>query len=280
MSSPDDLSDRIARALDLVRERRPLIHIISNLVTLNDVANAALAVGARPVMAQAAEEVAEIAASAKALVLNLGTPTRERYEAIERAGRTAHSRGIPTVFDPVGIGASSFRGAETMRLFAGVCPTILRGNGDEIATLVGRGGGMSGVDSVLERYDRPRVVKELAARYSPIGYCSVVVATGETDYASDGKRLAAVRNGHVWLTQITGSGDVLDALIGAATAVEKDALLAAAAGLVWLGVAAERAAENAPGLGSFRVALVDALGNLDAEQIRNRARIEINDEGR
>ncbi len=278
MYNAKDLSNNIARTLDLVREKRPLLHIISNFVTLNDVANATLAIGARPVMAQAVEEVADIASSAQALVLNLGTPTRERYEVIERAGQAAHTRHIPIVFDPVGVGVSPFRGGKTMALFERVRPKILRGNADEIAALGGLRGRMSGVDSVLERYDRPRVVKELAAQYAPIG-CSVVVATGPIDYGSDGKHLLSVENGHAWLTQITGSGDMLDALIGAAAAVEKDALFAAACGLVWLGVAAEIAAERSAGVGSFRVALLDALGNLDGDAICKRARVEIADEG-
>ncbi len=281
MENADESLDHIARTLDLVRQRRPLMHIISNFVTLNDVANATLAVGARPIMAHAVEEVAEVAGSARALVLNLGTPTRERYEVIERAGTAAHARGIPIVFDPVGIGASLFRQNETMRLLGRVLPTIVRGNGDEIAALAGHlRGGISGVDNVLERYDRPRVVKELASRYSLFGNSVAVVGTGETDYGSDGKRLAAVRNGHVWLKQITGSGDMLDALIGAAAAVEKDPLVAAVCGLVWFGIAAECAAEKASGLGSFRVGLFDALANLDADLIRKRARFKVTeDEG-
>ncbi len=281
MENADETLDHVARTLDLVGQRRPLIHIISNFVTLNDVANATLAVGARPVMAHAVEEVAEIATSARALVLNLGTPTRERYEVIERAGKAARARSIPVIFDPVGVGASAFRQSETMRLLVGVRPTIVRGNADEIAALAGLlGGGMSGVDTVLKRYDRPRVVKELASRYSLLGDSVAVVGTGETDYGSDGKRLAAVRNGHVWLKQITGSGDMLDALIGAAAAVEKDPLVGAVCGLVWFGIAAECAAEKASGLGSFRVALFDALGNLDADLIRNRARFQVTkDEG-
>jgi hydroxyethylthiazole kinase len=282
MENADEALDQIVRTLDLVRQRRPLIHIISNFVTLNDVANATLAIGARPVMAHAVEEVAEIAVSARALVLNLGTPSRERYEAIERAGKAARARGLPVVFDPVGVGASLFRQNETMIRLGRVRPTIVRGNADEIAALAGLlGGGMSGVDSVLKRYDRPRVVKELASRYSLVGDSVAVVGTGETDYGSDGKRLAAVRNGHVWLKQITGSGDMLDALIGAAAAVEKDPLFAAVCGLVWFGIAAECAAEKASGLGSFRVALLDALGNLDADLIRKRARFQVTkDEGR
>jgi hydroxyethylthiazole kinase len=272
MENADESLDHIVRNLDLVRQKRPLIHIISNFVTLNDVANATLAIGARPVMAHAVEEVAEIAASASALVLNLGTPMRERYEAIERAGHAAHARGIPIIFDPVGVGASWFRRSKTIELLGSVRPTIGRGNADEIAVLAGLRGVMSGVDSPLELYNRPRVVKELASMKL---YPMVVVATGETDYGSDGKRLAAVRNGHAWLKQITGSGDMLDALIGAAAAVDKDPLVAAVCGLVWFGIAAECAAEKASGLGAFRVALLDALGNLDENVIRKRAKFQV-----
>ncbi|HEX9076930.1 MAG TPA: hydroxyethylthiazole kinase [Anaerolineae bacterium] len=266
------LADEVAGILERVRRDRPLVHIISNFVTMNDVANATLAIGARPVMAHAVDEVADIVQAARALVLNLGTPTSERVEAMLAAGRAANATGIPIMLDPVGVGASPFRRQSVARLLNAVHPAIVRGNADEIAALSSGTGTMSGVDSILEHEDRPRVVKTLAARYG-----AVFAATGATDYASDGARLVAVANGTPWLKQITGAGDMLDALIGAASAVEKDSLLAAVSGLTWLGVAAERAASNSGGIGSFRVALFDALGGLDASLVRDRAKIQEED---
>lgn len=265
--------DHLAAIADIllrVRREQPLIHVISNFVTMNDVANAVLAIGARPVMAHAAEEVAEIAHAARALVLNLGTPSRERVDAMLLAGQAAHARSIPIVFDPVGVGASAFRKECAARILASVPVAIGRGNAGEIGALAGFAGTQSGVDTARADYGSAAIAQALAEQYR-----TVIAVTGTTDYVSDGKRVAAIHNGHPLLQQITGAGDMLSAIIGASAAVENDALLAAASGLVWFGIAAERAARVASGVGNFRVALFDALGSLDAEAIRHNARFEI-----
>ncbi len=262
-----------ALALDRLQREQPLIHLITNFVTMNDVANALLAIGARPIMAHATEEVDEVTRAARALVLNLGTPSRERVEAMLTAGKAANARNIPVIFDPVGIDASRFRTNNAWHLLASLRVAILRGNAGEIAALAGMARTMSGVDTILARYDRPRVTKALAEKHH-----TVVVATGETDYASNGTYVASIDNGHPLLKQISGAGDMLDAILGAAAAVESDALIAASSGLVWFGIAAERAAENAHGAGSFRVALFDALGNLDAETIQCNAKIKLTED--
>lgn len=273
MAGIDASLDQIIAIYDRVRRERPLIHIITNFVTMNDVANATLAIGARPIMAHAVEEVAEVTRAARALVLNLGTPSRERLEAMVTAGKAANGRNIPVIFDPVGIGASLFRTNSALQLLATLRVAIIRGNAGEIADLAGIAGTTSGVDSILARYDRPRVTKALAEKHH-----AVVVATGATDYASNGTYVASIDNGHPLLKQISGAGDMLDAIIGAAAAVESDALIAASSGLAWFGIAAERAAENAHGIGSFRVALFDALGNLDAETIKRNAKIKLTED--
>lgn len=265
-----DLIEAAIAALDRVRRERPLIHIITNFVTMNDVANATLAIGAHPVMGHALEEVGEIASSARALVLNLGTPSPDRVVAMLRAGQAANTQGIPIVFDPVGVGASAFRRESAARLFDSLHIAIVRGNAGEIAVLAGVADTMSGVDAIHAHSDRARVTQALAEKHR-----TVVVATGETDYASDGTRVVAIGNGHPLLKQITGAGDMLDAIIAAGAAVENDALLAAASGLLWFGIAAERAARDTLGVGSFRVALFDALGKLDAETIGHAAKYEI-----
>ncbi len=264
----DRMTEQVARILERVRRDRPLVHIISNFVTMNDVANATLAIGARPVMAHALDEVAEVVRSARALVLNLGTPTRERVEVMLAAGSAANAVRTPIVLDPVGVGASIFRSQSVARLLACVHPKIVRGNPDELAALARNTIAMSGVDSLLENPNGACVVRELARRNG-----AVFVATGAIDYVSDRARLAAVANGTPLLKQVTGAGDILDALIGAASAVEEDALLASVSGLAWLGVAAEDAAGRTAGIGAFRTGLFDALGNLDAALIRDCAKI-------
>ena len=267
MAIANILPDNVAAVLERVRREQPLVHIISNYVTMNDVANATLAIGARPVMAHAADEVAEITRAARALVLNLGTPSRERIAAMLLAGQAANAAQRPIVFDPVGVGASAFRKENAARLLDSLQIAIVRGNAGEIAALAGMAHTTSGVDTILAQPDR-QIVKTLAQKYG-----AVIAATGAVNVVSDGAQCAAIENGHPRLKAITGTGDMLDALIGASAAVEPNRLFAAISGLVWLGIAAERAAEIARDVGSFRVALFDALGNLNADEIRKRARI-------
>lgn len=271
MAMPDvnTVLNRVIAILDRVRRERPLIHIITNFVTMNDVANAMLAIGARPIMAHAVEEVEEVTRAARALVLNLGTPSRERVEAMLTAGKAANARNIPVIFDPVGMDVSRFRGSSASRLLTSLRVTIIRGNAGEIAALAGMAGTMSGVDTILARYDRPRVTKALAEKHH-----AVVVATGATDYASNGTQVASINNGHPLLKEISGAGDMLSAIIGACAAAESDAFVAVVSGLLWFGIAAERAAESAHGIGSFHVALFDQLQTLNKSDIEQGAKIE------
>lgn len=256
------------RALERVRAEQPLIHLITNFVTMSDVANATLALGARPVMAHAEQDLVEITPTARALVLNLGTPSPERVQAMHLAAQRAREYHLPIVFDPVGVGASAFRRMSATRLLAnGV--TIVRGNASEIGVLANVESGMSGVDARHTDYDRAQVLPALARAYR-----TVVVCTGATDWVSDGERVVCVENGHPALKRIAGAGDMLDALIAAAAAVENDAVGAAVCGLVWLGIAAEHAARAASGIGSFRVHLFDALDALNGEMIQRAAHVK------
>ncbi len=265
-----DLIDGSTSALARVRAERSLIHIISNLVTMGDVANATLAIGARPIMAQSAEEVHEVVLGARSLVLNLGTPSVERIHAMLAAGKSANSHSIPILFDPVGVGASAFRQESAAQILLSVRIAVVRGNGSEIGVLAGVEGEASGVDARDARFDRVAVAQSLAAEHY-----TVAVISGAVDYISDASRVVVVENGAPQLQRISGAGDMLDALIAAALAVEKDALVAAVSGLLWLGVAAEQAALVGRGIGSFRSALFDALDNLDAETILSRGRVKM-----
>ncbi len=261
--------DEVAAVIDRVRRDQPLVHIISNWVTMGDVANATLAIGARPVMAHAPDEIEEITRAARALVLNLGTPSRERIEALLRAGKAANASGIPILFDPVGVGASSFRKDAAARILGSLRLAIVRGNAGEIGALAGIAGTQSGVDAARADYDRAMVVKSLAEKYR-----AVMAVTGTTDFVSDGTRVAAVENGDSLLKHITGAGDMLDAIIGACAAVEREVTVATMTGLLWFDIATECAARStsARGVGSFRVALFDVLGNLNAEAIQRNAK--------
>ena len=254
-----DYEAEAGRALGRVGSEHPLIHHITNVVVTNDVANLTLGFGALPVMAYAPEEVAEMAAMAQALVLNIGTLSTAEIEAMLLAGRSAADRGVPIVLDPVGAGATRFRTASALRLLAELPVAVLRGNRGEIGALVGSGQ-VRGVEAVGS--EDPRAVAEAAARRFGV----VTAVTGATDIVVGAERVLEVRNGHPLLGRITGSGCMATAAIGILLTAGDDAVLQAALGLAVYELAAERAARGEPGPGTFRARLLDevaALGTKD-----------------
>ncbi|MBE3582423.1 MAG: hydroxyethylthiazole kinase [Thermoanaerobacteraceae bacterium] len=260
---------KVAACIERVRERRPLIHHITNLVVTNVTANVTLAVGASPVMAYAPEEVADMARLAQGVVLNMGTLTQEVVEAMMLAGKAAKEAGIPVIFDPVGAGATPFRTSVAHRIIEEVPIDVLRGNVSEIACVAGLGGRTRGVDAGdSPSDDLAELTREIARKLE-----TVVVTTGATDYVSDGTRLLAVDNGHPMLTRVTGTGCSATSVIAAFRAVETDGVEASAAALAYYGLAAEKAAEAASGPASFQVALLDALYNLTRDVLLQGVRI-------
>jgi hydroxyethylthiazole kinase len=280
------INQQIASALARIRDRRPLIHHITNLVVMNDTANLTLHLGALPVMAHAVQEAAEMTGNADALLLNLGTLTPERAEAMLLAGRAARAHNIPIVLDPVGAGATRLRTETALRLLRELKIAVVRGNAGEIASLSAVSGGgrdadvelapiassqlprVKGVESVGDAGDPLVLARSAAGRFA-----SVVAITGARDVLTDGERALGVDNGHRWLTTITGTGCMATTAIAAFCAVEPDPLIAAAGGLACLGLAAERAAQCAHGPASFKVALLDAVYHLTADDLAERARI-------
>jgi hydroxyethylthiazole kinase len=255
-------------SLRRIREQRPLVHQITNFVVMNETANATLAIGALPVMAHAPEEVAEMAAVAGALVLNIGTLTTEWIESMVIAGRAANAARVPVVLDPVGAGATALRTRSAQRILDEVVVTVIRGNAAEVATLAGRAGEIRGVESIGAGGD----LGDLAAAAGAALGCTVAV-TGPVDAVSDGITTIHVANGHPLLATVTGTGCIASAITGCFAAVNRDRPLAAAVeALIALGVASEDAAGQSRGPGSFHVALYDALYALAPETIDARAR--------
>jgi hydroxyethylthiazole kinase len=260
--------------LERVREQRPLVHNITNWVVTNIVANALLAIGASPVMAYAHQEVADMARIAGGLALNMGTLDTDVVEAIRIAGQAANEVGVPVVFDPVGVGATRFRDEAAASVLRDVRLTVLRGNSGEIGVLLGAGGAVKGVDSAGAADNLPAAMKRYAADHG-----CVVVATGETDYVTDGESVWVLGNGHPLLAAITGSGCMATGLLGAFTAVAgrgadlRTYAHACIAALTAYNVAGELAAAHAKGPGSFQVALFDALYHLDGHVVAARARV-------
>ena len=252
-----------------LRDRKPLVHQITNYVVMNETANATLALGALPVMAHAPDEVEEMVALAGALVLNIGTLSSHWVDAMLLAGRAASAREIPIVLDPVGAGATSFRTETAKRILDEVDVTVLRGNAGEVATLVGVEAEVRGVESIGADED----ASELARRAGKtLGVIAAV--TGPVDHVSDGQTVLSVSNGDAMLATVTGTGCMSSALTGCFLAVKPDQPLEATAeALAAFGVAGEDAAREANGPGSFHVGLYDALAALDPETLDDRARI-------
>ena len=255
--------------LGVIRERKPLVHNITNYVVMNETANAILALGALPVMAHAQNEVREMVGLAGALVLNIGTLSDDWVEAMLLAGAEANARGVPIVLDPVGAGATTYRTETAKRILDTLDIAVLRGNAGEVATLVGVEAEVRGVESIGDGGDPAGLARE-AARTLGV----VASVTGAVDHVSDGERSAAVANGHPLLAAITGTGCMSTAMTGCFLAAEEDAFEAAVEALVAFGVAGEDAAVGAKGPGSFHVALYDALAGLDATTLSGRAKLE------
>jgi hydroxyethylthiazole kinase len=256
-----------AAALTRVREVAPLVHNITNYVAMDVSANALLAVGASPAMVHAEEEVADFVGIASALVVNIGTLSPSWVRAMNLAAERAAGAGKPWVLDPVGAGATAYRTA-VARDLALQRPTVIRGNASEILALAAAvegetaAGETKGVDSV---HGSDQAIDAARALATELG--CVVAVTGPVDYVTDGTRMLGVRNGHPLMTRVTALGCALSGIVGAFLAVEKEPLSATAYALGVFGLAGEIAARQAPGPGTLRWRLIDALYQLDTEAV-------------
>jgi hydroxyethylthiazole kinase len=257
----------LTAALSTLRARNPLVHNITNYVVMNTTANALLAVGASPAMVHAAEEVADFAPIAAALVINIGTLSAPWVDAMIAAATAANDAGVPWILDPVAAGATPFR-RETSRRLVALKPAVIRGNASEIIAVAGDTSGGKGVDSTASSESAADTARRLAR-----GTGAVVAVTGKVDYVTDGARTAAIANGNVMLTRVTGTGCTATAIIGAYLGAGLGPFDAAVAGLATIGVAAETAVKEARGPGSFQVALIDTLYHLDDAALAAGARI-------
>jgi len=260
---------RAGADLAAIRERKPLVHQITNYVVMNETANATLSLGALPVMAHAVEEVEEMASVAGVLVLNIGTLSEHWIEAMLLAAKAANAADVPVVLDPVGVGATRLRTETAKRILDEAEIAVVRGNAAEVATLAGREAEIRGVESIGAADSGAELAKAAA---SALG--CVASVTGPVDHVSDGARTIAVANGDVLLGTVSGTGCMSTAITGCFLAVASTPLEAAVEALVAFGAAGEDAAVGAKGPGSFHVALYDALYNLDPATLDSRAKVE------
>ena len=259
----------IFKNLQKIREQSPLIHNITNYVVMNNTANALLALGASPVMAHAVEEMEDMVGIASALVINIGTLSKEWVDAMFLAGEAAQKKGIPCVFDPVGAGASKYRTKTCKEMIERCKPTIIRGNASEIMVLANLSEKTKGVDSTHSSDISIDAAKQLAKEYA-----CVVSVSGATDYITDGITIHEITNGSPLMPKITGMGCSATAITAAFAACNNDMLEAATCAMAIIGISGEIAAEKSNGPGSLQMNFLDTLFHLSEQQIKNQLKIK------
>ncbi|CAM5199591.1 Hydroxyethylthiazole kinase [Ureibacillus acetophenoni] len=197
-------------SLRKINEKKPLVHCITNYVVSNMMANGLLAIGASPVMADAIEEVKEMASIADSLLLNIGTLNERTIASMLAAGQSANEHHVPIVLDPVGAGATEFRTRTTLALLEELKVSLIRCNIGELAAIAGVNWQSKGVDSGSGELDVVQTAKTIASKYN----CLVIV-TGETDVLTDGVQVELITGGHEKITKVTGSGCLLSAICAA-----------------------------------------------------------------
>jgi hydroxyethylthiazole kinase len=242
-----DLKDIAAHNLTAIREKKPLIHNITNFVVMNYTANALLAMGASPVMAHAQNEVEDMVSFAGALVLNIGTLTDDWIHSMIKAGKKASEKGTPIILDPVGSGATALRTDSAKKIIEQTRISVIRGNASEILSLRHAESKTKGVDSIHS-------VEEAAKTATVI----------------------RVANGHPLMGYVTGTGCTATVTIGAFLAVDADPVSATATALAYFGLAGEVAAQNASAPGSFMIQMIDALYTITPEDLKKGCKIEEN----
>lgn len=257
-----------------VRESSPLVHNMTNQVVANDVANSLIALGASPIMAYAPEEVEEVASFSKAVVLNIGTLTKDQIESMVRAGKAANKQQVPVILDPVGVGATRFRKQMVERLLSEITFTAIRGNVAEMASLAEVNWEAKGVDAGEGSGSKEGIAQTLAKKQN-----CVVAISGEQDILSDGKSVVTVDNGDQLMGQITGSGCMLSGICGAFIGANpEEPFQSIIAAHVTYTIAGEIAAKRADvkGPGTFRQAFMDELLHVNQDDIKSKAKVKVN----
>lgn len=264
-----------------VREKKPLIHCITNYVTVNDCANILLACGGSPIMADDCGEAAEITSICNGLNINIGTLNERTIKAMYSAGAKANELNHTVLLDPVGAGASRLRTETALELMEKVKFTIIRGNISEIKTLINGCGSTKGVDADIS----DKVIDEnldeaiSAAKKFAEKSGAVIIITGEIDIVADSEKAFCIRNGHSMMSSITGTGCQLSAVTAAfATANPGNVLQAAAAAVCAMGYCGEKAMNRmneADGNASYRNYIIDAMYNLTPDELEKGVKYEI-----
>lgn len=269
------------KMLESVREKCPLVHNITNYVTVNDCANIVLACGASPIMSDDQSEVEEITTICGGLNINIGTLNKRTIESMFLAGKRANALRHPVVLDPVGAGASKLRTETAQKLLEEVRFAVIRGNISEIKTLASGSGTTKGVDAdVADKVSEENLDSAVAfAKAFAEKTGAVVAITGAIDIVADGKKAYCIRNGHPMMSSITGTGCQLSAMTAAyVTANPEHPLEAAAAAVCAMGLAGEIAYSRLSaqdGNSTYRNYIIDAIYNMTGEQLAKGAKYEV-----
>ena len=258
--------------LEKIRSANPLVHNITNSVVQDFTANALLALGASPIMSDCAEEIEELVAVSSAVNINTGTPNTQSADAMRKAISTAQKLGKPVALDPVAVGATKMRRSLVEEILGSGAQSVIRGNLAEISVFAGTEWAGKGVDSGVVPKEPGDIVRTAARKTG-----CVAVGTGKVDYASDGRLLFSLANGHPLMTRVTGMGCVATSIVAAFLAVQPVPLVAAIHAMAFVDIAGEWAAERAldEGPGTFRVKFLDSFDRLTAKDLDAAIRVRL-----
>ena len=259
-----------------IREKKPLIHFITNYVTVNDVANAALAIGASPIMTDEVLDAPDMQNICNALVINPGTLNENTVKAMILSGKRANELGHVVVLDPCGAGATPYRNKVIKELMDNIQFDCIKGNISEIKALANVSQSTKGVDAdvcdIVTRenmFEVFKMAKELSKRTK-----AIIAITGPIDVIVSENSAYITDNGCKEMRAITGTGCMTAGIIAASLVANEDRLKACVAGVIAVGIAGERALEYAKGTGSLHIGLIDELSNLDDIRLEGGAKIE------
>lgn len=258
-----------------IKEEKPLIHCITNPISIHDCANVILAVGARPIMAEHPAEVAGITDSAGALMLNLGNITDARIQSMKRSMRTAVEKNIPVLLDLVGVACSDLRLDLARELLSIGHPAVLKGNMSELLAVSGLPSHAIGIDAGEQdalTAENMEAISDVLKAFSRNNQ-AVVLATGKQDFVTDGEQIVLIGNGTPALSGITGTGCMVGALT-AAFLPGDEYLAAAVLGTALMGIAGEKAEKISRGPGSFQVNLLDEIYGIADEELVEKLKVQ------
>ncbi len=261
-----------------VQNKKPLVHNITNYVTVNDCANVVLACGASPIMADDEAEVCDITSICNALVINIGTLNSRTVESMIKAGKRANEISNPIIFDPVGVGASALRNETAFKLLEEVKFSVIRGNISEIKFLATGGSNTQGVDaSELDMVSDKNIEEAINfARDFSIKTGAVITITGAIDLVVDKDKAYVIRNGHPLMSKVTGTGCMLSSMIGSYIGANENIIDAVATAVCIMGLSGELAYKNLQGLGtgSYKTLIIDHISNMNNSVLKDGAKIE------